>query len=184
MSDRRALVTNTLDQVTDPHNPAATDDPLVAALDATGVDYEIIACDPDLADTAQFCEAYGYDLEDSANTILVAGRAEPPVHAACVVLANTRLDVNKVVRKRLGTRKASFASAADTEALTGMTIGGVTPFNLPDGMPVWVDARVMDRDRIVLGGGGRDRKVIASPKLLVATGAEVVDDLAKSPPAT
>ncbi len=170
--------------MTGTHDRAATGDPLLAALDATGVDYEIIECNPELADTDRFCAAYGYELEDSANTIVVIGKAEPPVYAACVVLASTRLDVNKVVRKRLGTRKASFASGPDTETLTGMTIGGVTPFNLPPDMPVWVDARVMDRDRIVLGGGGRDRKVVASPKLLVAAGAEVVDDLAKPPPSS
>ncbi len=168
--------------MTPAHDPNTADDPLITALDATGVDYEIIGCDPDLADTAQFCAAYGYELEDSANTIVVIGKAEPAVYAACVVLATTRLDVNKVVRKRLGTRKASFASADDTERLTGMAVGGVTPFNLPADMPVWVDARVMDRDRVVLGGGGRDRKVVADPKLLVAAGAEVVDDLAKPPP--
>ncbi len=168
--------------MTPAHDPNTADDLLITALDATGVDYEIIGCDPDLADTAQFCAAYGYELEDSANTIVVIGKAEPAVYAACVVLATTRLDVNKVVRKRLGTRKASFASADDTERLTGMAVGGVTPFNLPADMPVWVDARVMDRDRVVLGGGGRDRKVVADPKLLVAAGAEVVDDLAKPPP--
>ncbi len=172
---------HTLDRVTTTRDHPG-DDPVVASLDATGVDYEIIDCDPDLADTAQFCEAYGYELEESANTIVVIGKAEPPVYAACVVLANTRLDVNKVVRKRLGTRKASFASAEDTETLTGMTIGGVTPFNLPGDIPVWVDARVMERDRIVLGGGGRDRKVIASPKVLAAAGAEIIDDLAKPVP--
>ena len=158
-------------------------DKLIDALDATGIDYEIVACDPSLADTAQFCEAYGYAMDDSANAIVVVGKSDPPVYATCVVLANTRLDVNKVVRKRLGTRKASFADGEATERLTGMTIGGVTPFALPDNMPVWVDARVMDRDRVILGGGGRDRKVLASPKILVAAGAEVVDDLAKEPPA-
>lgn len=180
----RASAVNTLDRMTGIHDDRPADDPVVAILDATGVDYEIIDCDPELADTAQFCEAYGYELGDSANTIVVIGKAEPPVYAACVVLATTRLDVNKVVRKRLGTRKASFASGEATEELTGMTIGGVTPFNLPTDMPVWVDARVMERDRIVLGGGGRDRKVIAPPKLLVAAGVEVVDDLAKpAPPA-
>ncbi len=168
--------------MTPAHDPNTADDPLITALVATGVDDEISGCDPDLADTAQFCAAYGYELEDSANTIVVIGKAEPAVYAACVVLATTRLDVNKVVRKRLGTRKASFASADDTERLTGMTVGGVTPFNLPADMPVWVDARVMDRDCVVLGGGGRDRKVVADPKLLVAAGAEVVDDLAKPPP--
>jgi len=178
---RRDGGVNTLDRVTATQD-ASHADPLIAALDATGVPYEIIGCDPDLADTAEFCEAYGYELEDSANTIVVVGKADPPVYAACVVLANTRLDVNKVVRKRLGTRKASFASGQDTEQLTGMTIGGVTPFNLPDNIPVWVDARVMERERVVLGGGGRDRKIVAPPALLAAAGADVVDDLAKPVP--
>jgi prolyl-tRNA editing enzyme YbaK/EbsC (Cys-tRNA(Pro) deacylase) len=154
-------------------------DAFTQRLEATGIDFEVVPCDPALADTAAFCEAYGYALEDSANTIVVVGKAEPPVYAACVVLATTRLDVNKVVRKRLGTRKASFASADETKALTGMEIGGVTPVGLPDGLPLWVDARVMDRERIILGGGGRDRKVHAPPSLLTALGAEVVQDLAR-----
>lgn len=156
-------------------------DALQTALDSTGVEYEMIDCDPALADTAQFCEAYGFAMEDSANAILVAGRSDPPVYACCVVLAHTRLDVNKVVRKKLGTRKASFANAEDTERLTGMIIGGVTPFALPENIPVWVDSRVMDRDRVILGGGSRDRKVLAPPKILEAAGAEVVTDLAKEP---
>ena len=145
-----------------------------------GVEYEILACDPGLADTADFCAAYGYSLEDSANTIVVTGKADPPVHAACVVLATTRLDVNKVVRKRLGVRGASFAPSEDTERLTGMTIGGVTPIGLPPELPLWVDRRVMERPRIILGGGSRDRKVLAPPRILVALGGVVVDGLARA----
>jgi prolyl-tRNA editing enzyme YbaK/EbsC (Cys-tRNA(Pro) deacylase) len=154
-------------------------DAFITRLDATGIQYEIIPCDPDLADTAAFCEHYGYALEDSANTIVVMGKADPPVFAACVVLATTRLDVNKAVRKRLGTRKASFASGEDTRRLTGMEVGGVTPVGLRDGLPLWIDARVMERERIILGGGSRDRKVHAPPAILTALGAEVVPDLAK-----
>lgn len=159
----------------------ATDptDPLITALDQTGVQYEIVACDPSLADTAEFCQAYGYGLDESANTILVAGKSDPATYAACVVLATTRLDVNKTVRKKMGVRKASFAGGEDTENLTGMTIGGVTPFGLPEGIPLWVDARVMAANRIVLGGGGRDRKVVTSPEVLTAIGAEVVEALAR-----
>lgn len=143
---------------------------------------EVVDCDPALADTAAFCEAYGYAMEDSANAILVAGKADPPVHAVCVVLATTKLDVNKAVRHRLGTRKASFAPAADTTAITGMAIGGVTPIGLPPGLPIWVDARVMDRERIVVGGGSRAAKVVGPPALLLALdGAEVVDGLAIEP---
>lgn len=156
-------------------------DPLVEQLDSLGISYEIIPCDPALADTAQFCATYGYALEDSANTIVVAGKADPPVYAACVVLATTRLDVNRVVKKRMGVRKASFASGPDTEHLTGMSIGGVTPFGLPDDLPLWVDGHVMTRDRIILGGGGRDRKVLAPPTILTALGAEVVEGLAREP---
>jgi prolyl-tRNA editing enzyme YbaK/EbsC (Cys-tRNA(Pro) deacylase) len=156
-------------------------DPLAEQLDSLGVAYEIIPCDPELADTAQFCEAYGYPLEDSANTILVAGKADPPVYAACVVLATTRLDVNRVVKKRMGVRKASFASGADTEQLTGMAIGGVTPFGLPHDLPLWVDERVMTRDKIILGGGSRDRKVLAPPAILTTLGAEIVEGLAREP---
>ena len=134
-------------------------DPLVEILEGSGVSYELVACDPALADTAQFCQAYGYELEESANTIIVVGKADPLVYAACVILAHTRLDVNKVVKTRLGARKASFASAEGTVTLTGMSIGGVTPFGLPGDLALWVDARVMECDRIILGGGSRDRKV-------------------------
>lgn len=154
-------------------------DPLIEYLDSLGVVYEIIPCDPALADTAHFCEAYGYPLADSANTIVVAGKSDPAVYAACVVLATTRLDVNRVVKKRLGVRKASFANSHDTEQLTGMSIGGVTPFGLPSDLPLWVDGLVMTRGRIILGGGGRDRKILAPPSILTAAGAVVVDGLAR-----
>ena len=147
-------------------------------------DYELFACDPALADTAAFCAAYGFAPEDSANTIVVIGKSDPPVYAACVVLATHRLDVNRLVKQRLGTRKASFASADETRALTGMEIGGVTAFGLPAGLPLWVDAAVMDRERIVLGGGSRSWKVIAPPSILrTLPNVEVVADLAAPRPA-
>ena len=161
----------------------ATDRAVLARiLAALGGDHEIIACDPALADTAAFCAAYGYAPEDSANTIVVVGKAVPPRYAACVVLAPTRLDVNRTVRDRLGTRKASFASADQARALTGMAIGGVTVFGLPSGLPIWIDARVMDRSRIVLGGGSRSWKVLAPPAILLRLpGVEVVEGLAIDP---
>jgi prolyl-tRNA editing enzyme YbaK/EbsC (Cys-tRNA(Pro) deacylase) len=155
---------------------------LEAALAGHG-EYELFACDPALADTAAFCAAYGFALEDSANTIVVIGKSDPPVYAACVVLATHRLDVNRVVKQRLGTRKASFASPDETRALTGMAIGGVTAFGLPDGLPLWIDGAVMERPRIVLGGGSRSWKVIApSSILLTLPNVEVVEGLAAVAP--
>jgi prolyl-tRNA editing enzyme YbaK/EbsC (Cys-tRNA(Pro) deacylase) len=146
-------------------------------------EHELFACDPALADTAAFCAAYGFALEDSANTIVVVGKSTPPVYAACIVLATHRLDVNHAVRDRLGTRKASFASPDETRALTGHEIGGVTAFGLPDGIPLLVDAAVMARPRIVLGGGSRSWKVIAPSSILLSLpNVEVVDGLASPAP--
>ena len=150
-----------------------------------GEPYKLFPCDPALADTTAFCAAYGFDPEDSANTIVVIGKSDPPRYAACVTLAPYRLDVNRVVRDRMGTRKASFAPAEVTAELTGMQIGGVTVFGLPAGMPIWVDARVMARERIILGGGSRSWKVIAAPGILRSLpGMEVVGGLATDPRAS
>ena len=158
-------------------------DPVIEQLDALGVDYELVECDPDLADTAAFCEAYGYAAEDSANAIVVVGKADPPVFAMCLVLADSRLDVNKVVRKRLGVRKCSFASADQTIELTGMMIGGVTPFGTSTDLPLWIDSRVMERERLIIGGGSRDRKLLVPPATLAAHPfVEVVEGLAKTLP--
>ena len=152
-----------------------------SALDALGLPYDALPCDPQFADTAAFCERYGVAPEDSANTIVVAGKGEPKRYAACVVLATTRLDVNGAVRRRLGVRKASFASAEETRQLTGMSIGGVTPLALPETLPVWVDERVVSRETVVLGGGSRSLKIRVTPKLFERmAAAEIVADLAVS----
>jgi prolyl-tRNA editing enzyme YbaK/EbsC (Cys-tRNA(Pro) deacylase) len=150
-----------------------------AALDALGVEYTLVPCDPELADTAAFCAAYGYDPGDSANTIIVESRDKLPRNAACVLLATTKLDVNGTVRRRIG-RKTSFAGPERTMELTGMSLGGVTALGLPTELPLWIDSRVMERERVILGAGNRHWKVIAAPGFLATLpGAEVVDGLAR-----
>jgi prolyl-tRNA editing enzyme YbaK/EbsC (Cys-tRNA(Pro) deacylase) len=135
------------------------------ALDDLDVPNELILCDPAFADTVAFCERYGVEPADSANTILVASRKEPRQFSACVVLATTRLDVNRRVCALMAVRKASFASADDTMAVTGMMIGGVTPLGLPSDLPLYVDARVLSRPSVVIGGGSRSLKIRVSPQL-------------------
>jgi prolyl-tRNA editing enzyme YbaK/EbsC (Cys-tRNA(Pro) deacylase) len=148
-------------------------------LDALAVEHEIIECDPEFADTAAFCARYSVPPEESANTIVVAARKEPGVACACVVLATCRLDVNHAVCDLLGVRKASFASAEQTRDLTGMMIGGVTPFGLPEQLPLYIDARVMDQPSVVIGGGSRSMKIRLAPAgLLTLPGARVIDALA------
>ena len=151
---------------------------VAATVERLGIPYELIEIDPAYADTAAFCDKYGYPVERSCNTIIVASKKEPKKFVACVVLAHTRLDVNKRVTKLMGVPKASFASAEEMMALTGMQVGGVTPFSLPDGIPLYFDDRIPPLDWVILGGGGRSLKVKISPEVFTKLRAEVVAGLA------
>ena len=154
---------------------------ICAVLNRIGAHYELITCDPELADTQVFCEHYGYALENSANTIIVESKSGRKQYAACLLLATTRLDVNKMVRKRMGVRRISFASPEETRDLTGMALGGVTPLALPDNVPLWVDHRVMQADYVILGGGSRSSKIKVSPQIFLQTpNTSIVENLARS----
>ncbi|MDQ6847495.1 MAG: hypothetical protein M3019_07935 [Candidatus Dormibacteraeota bacterium] len=151
-----------------------------AALAELGVEHEVVPCDPALADTAAFCAAYGYDPEDAANCIVVASRRPPGQHLMAMVLATTRLDVNGRCCELMGVRRASFASAEQTTALTAMEIGGVTPFGVPATLhPVRVDAAVVKRQRVVVGGGDRSVKLVVDAAVLTRSPLfEVITGLA------
>lgn len=152
---------------------------VLADLDRLGAQYETLEIDPTLADTAAFCSAYGFALEESANAILVASRKPEGVVALCLALATTRLDVNHAVRDLLGVRKLSFASPELTMEITGMAIGGVTPFGAPSGLRVLVDRAIVALPRCIVGGGSRSMKVILDPEVFTRTPTiEVIEGLA------
>ena len=137
--------------------------------------------DGNLADTSAFCEAYGVDLDVSANCVIVAGRrGEITRYAACIVLATTRADVNGVVRRHLDVPKCSFAPMDDAVRLTGMEYGGITPIGLPADWPILVDARVVAAPHVIVGSGVRHSKIaIAGPALGALPGAQVIAELAR-----
>ena len=148
-------------------------------IESTKLEFEVMDCNPELADTYIFCKEYGIDLEDSVNTIVVKTKTGELKYAVCALLATTKLDINKVIRKKLGARKVSFATIEETAKLTEMDIGGVTPIALPSTLPLWVDSRVMQRNSIVLGGGNRSSKIKISPKIFQQTlNTEIVEGLA------
>lgn len=144
----------------------------------------VAAIDEDLADTAAFTDAYGVPLEASANCVVVAARrAGETTLAACLVLATTRADVNGLVRRHLGARKASFASQDVAVAETGMAYGGITPVGLPRGWPVLVDAAVAAADLVVIGSGTRGSKLAVPGAVLAGLpGAAVLDGLGQPVP--
>ncbi|HEU4347008.1 MAG TPA: YbaK/EbsC family protein [Actinoplanes sp.] len=174
---------NRLDLLAEPVAKALEVWPTEAPID--GDQIMVAPIDPGLADTAEFCDAYGIKLGESANCVIVAGRrGEITRYAACVVLATTRADVNGMVRKFLDARKASFAPVDDAVRLTGMEYGGITPIGLPKDWPVLVDSRVVAVPHVVIGSGVRHSKIaIAGPALGALPGAEVVEGLAREIPA-
>ena len=158
-------------------------DPVVAAIRAWKGEgaFQVAEIDPELADTAAFCDRYDVPLDVSANCVIVAGRRGGDVRlAACVVLATTRADVNGVVRKHLDARKASFAPQDQAVAETAMEYGGITPFGLPDSWPVLVDAAVTEQAYVVVGSGVRRSKLVVPGAALAAIEtAEVLPGLAR-----
>ncbi|MEM7194039.1 MAG: YbaK/EbsC family protein [Pseudomonadota bacterium] len=148
-------------------------------LESTNLPFEVWDCDNELADTAAFCAHYNVSPGQSANAILVRSKEQSPQWRLCVVLATHKLDVNKAVRKTLGVKKVSFASAEETREKTSMEIGGVTPIGLPDDLIVWVDEAVMKPNFIILGGGNRTSKLKVSPEIFrQLPNVEVIENLA------
>ena len=151
---------------------------VLSHLDRLGVDYEVLQCNPDFADTAAFCAEYEVPLSHSANAILVKSRRGERRFGLVVVAANCKVQ-NRSIRKLLETSKASFASAEETREITGMLIGGVSVFGLPDDLPVWIDSRVMEVPWAIVGGGSRSIKVrLATEDFMRLDGAAIVEGLA------
>jgi prolyl-tRNA editing enzyme YbaK/EbsC (Cys-tRNA(Pro) deacylase) len=147
-------------------------------LDSLGLTYQVLDCNPEWADTDVFCANYSIPRQNAANTILVASKSEPKLYSACLVLATTKLDVNHAVSQLMGIKRLSFASADETKAVTGQLIGGVTVFALPDSIPLYVDARIMDAEYVIVGGGNRSTKIRFSPRELERIPGVVVAPIA------
>ena len=164
-------------------HPELVADP-VAALLATWPHAEhvaVVEIDPALADTAAMTEAYDLPLVASANCVVVAGRRDGAERvAACVVRADTRADVNSLVKRTLDVRKASFLAMDRAVEESGMEYGGITPLGLPASWRLLVDTRVLDIDVAIVGSGLRRSKLLRPGRLLAELpGAEAVEDLGR-----
>jgi prolyl-tRNA editing enzyme YbaK/EbsC (Cys-tRNA(Pro) deacylase) len=146
--------------------PEEIEQRVAAQMESLGVEHEMFEIDPNFADTAAFCERYGFPMEKSGNTIVVASKRGQKKHCACIVAATDRLDVNKRVKGLMEVSRASFAGADDTMELTGMMIGGVTPFGLPSELPIYADAKLSSLDYVIIGGGSRSSKIKLAPSEL------------------
>ncbi len=144
-----------------------------------GAEVGVVEIDPELADTAALTDAYDLPLAASGNCVVVGGRRDGIERvAACVVRADTRADVNNLVKRRLDVRKASFLSMADAVDRTGMEYGGITPVGLPAQWRLFIDESLTTMPVVVVGSGLRRSKLLLpGPVLAALDRAEVVAGL-------
>ena len=155
--------------------------PVAAAIAAVPT-ARVAEIDPELADTADFCEAYASPPQFSANCVVVAGRRGGETrHAAVLVLATDRADINGVVRRHVDARKISFAPMGEAVEITGMEYGGITPVGLPEAWPVLVDEAVVAAGEVVIGSGVRGSKLLVDAAELAALPTAEVLALALPP---
>ena len=136
----------------------------------------VVEIDPAVADTAAMSEAYGLGMDTGANCVVVAGRRDGEERvAACLVRADTRADVNGVVKRTLDVRKCSFLGMERAVEESGMEYGGITPVGLPEGWPILVDEAVAAQSWLVIGSGIRGSKIaIPGPDLAALPSATVL----------
>ena len=167
--------------------PATEHSDLVAAPVATALagwpgadEVAVVEIDPGLADTAAMSEAYDIPMTAGGNCVVVSGaRAGEERIAACVVRADTRADVNTLVRKLLDVRKCSFLPMDRAVEETAMEYGGITPVGLPAAWRLLVDRRVLDIEVAVIGSGVRRSKLLLPGRLAgELPGAEVIEGMA------
>ena len=149
-------------------------------LDTEGV-VGVASIDPNLSDTAAFCERYEVPLDQAANcVVLEAKRGDATWLAACVVLGDTRADVNGLVRKQLDARRVSFAPMSRATAESGMEYGAITPVGLPRAWHILIDKTVVETECLVIGSGVRSSKLVL-PGAFLATlpNVQVLQDLGR-----
>lgn len=152
-------------------------DALTKAADAEKVG--VVEIDPQLSDTAGFCEHYQVSMEQAANcVVLEAKRGEKTWFAACVILGSTRADVNGLARRTLDARKVSFAPMEKAVAETTMEYGAITPVGLPENWSILIDKAVADSEYVIIGSGIRKSKLAVPGSFLASLpNAQVLEGL-------
>lgn len=79
---------------------------------------------------------------------------------AMVLMAGPGQVAWKALRQTLGQSRLTMATEDEVLAVTGYRIGAVSPFGVPQPVPVFVDEGVLAEDEISIGSGVRGTTVI------------------------
>jgi Ala-tRNA(Pro) deacylase len=151
-----------------------TTDALTNVLDSEGVEYELL---PHAHTESALAEAHALALDpmDVAKTLVVD---TPKGHVRAVLPATERLDLGKL-SELLGFGKKEIQLASESALARDypeFDLGAVPPLGGSRREPVVIDARIAERESIVLEAGTHEESVrVGREALMKATGAKVAD---------
>lgn len=117
--------------------------------------------------------ALGIPLPTAIKSLVVA---LPEKRFAFLLMSGDTSVSMKGLARTLGVKSVDMAPERDAERLTGYRVGGISPFGSRTPLPVFVDKKVMDRDKVYVNGGRRGLLIGIAPEDLVrASRAEIID---------
>jgi len=143
--------------------------------------FQVAEIDPAFSDTEAFCDHYGINASQTANTVIVeATRGGVSKLAVVVMVAASRADLNGLVRKSLDARRVSLAPKDVAVGQSKMEYGSITAIGLPNDWPMLVDSRVLEVPSLTMGAGLRRSKLFFPGKALAdLPNVQIIENLAR-----
>jgi len=137
--------------------------------------------DPVYMDGKKLCEHYNIDVKMGVNCLICeCKRKEYKNYIALLVPTGYKYNMSSTVRKHTNSRLVSVAPLEYVLEETKMQYGSINPIGLPKDWKIFVDPKVMEKERIICGSGLQNSKLsIPSRYLLKLNNIEILDDLAK-----
>jgi len=113
--------------------------------------------------TAESARQLGVDEHAVVKTLVMQNEKGDPL---IVLMHGDRQVSTKNLARAIGTKSVEPCSPDAAERASGYQVGGTSPFATRKAMPVYVEATVLDLDRIFINGGRRGFLVGIAPSVL------------------
>jgi len=113
--------------------------------------------------TAESARQLGVDEHAVVKTLVMQNEKGDPL---IVLMHGDRQVSTKNLARAIGTKSVEPCSPDAAERASGYQVGGTSPFATRKAMPVYVEATVLDLDRIFINGGRRGYLVGIAPSVL------------------
>ena len=133
---------------------------------------EIIIFEQDTSTSSLAAQALGVEVGQIAKSLVFTGKKGEAVMV--VTCGDVKVDIKKL--KSLVGFKPKFATSTEVKALTGYSPGGVCPFALQTGLPIYLDVSMKRYPLVYTAAGTSNTAVpIEFSRLLAITGGKSCD---------